>query len=141
MPSARISTFFNPTIGVFAVLFGVATLISGGNNILFLQSDAEPTERIVPFVLYFNFAAGFAYVAAGAAFILHRRWASTLAIAIATATLLVFTGLGVWILMGYPYELKTVIAMTIRTVFWWFTAIASQLLNNARPAPPRSLEQ
>ncbi len=141
MPSARISTFFNPTIGVFAVLFGVATLISGGNNIFLLQSDAEPTERIVPFVLYFNFAAGFAYVAAGAAFILHRRWASTLAIAIATATLLVFTGLGVWILMGYPYELKTVLAMTIRAVFWWFTAIASQFLSDVHPAPPRSLKQ
>lgn len=44
----------------------------------------------VPFVLWFNFAAGFAYVLAGIGLWRGAGWAPMLAIAIATATVAVF---------------------------------------------------
>ena len=46
-----------------AVLFGAATVASGGNVIF--GSGAAAAGSYVPFVVWFNFLAGFVYVAAG----------------------------------------------------------------------------
>lgn len=124
-------------LGGVAVLFGIATVISGGSNILTLWQAPDSASKIVPFVLFFNFAAGFAYVAAGIGVILKRRWARTLAIAIVAANMLVLAGLGVWILSDRPYEMRTVVAMSFRTVFWLAAAIVSLPGNNATPQKRR----
>ncbi|RYC26351.1 hypothetical protein EUU22_01845 [Ciceribacter ferrooxidans] len=125
---SRAATIF----GGVAVLFGIATVISGGSNILTLWQAPGSALKIVPFVLFFNFAAGFAYVAAGIGMILKRRWARTLAIAIAAANVLVLAGLAIWILSDRPYEMRTVVAMSFRTVFWLAAAILSLPENKAR---------
>ena len=52
----------------------------------------------VPFVLWFNFLAGFAYIVAGAGLFLWRQWAVKLSLFIALATLLVFAAFGIHIL-------------------------------------------
>jgi len=68
----------NPVIKVLsgiAVLFGIATSVSGGSALFELHGTQNSTAQIVPFVLYFNFAAGFAYIVTGAGLILKRRWA------------------------------------------------------------------
>lgn len=77
-----------------ALLFGIATLVSGGNALFDLYRTETSTAKIVPFVLYFNFAAGFAYIATGAGLMLKRGWAPVSAVAIAAATAIVFLGLG-----------------------------------------------
>ena len=87
------------------------------------RCSAAPAARqsagaYVPFVLWFNFAAGFAYVVAGIGLWLQRRWAVWLAAAIAAATLLVFAAFGVHVLSGGAYEMRTVAAMTLRSVVW-----------------------
>ena len=48
---------------IIAVIFGLLTIVSGGRA-LFGGADMG---AVVPFVLWFNFLAGFAYVAAGLA--------------------------------------------------------------------------
>ncbi len=112
-------------LGGVAILFGIATVISGGSNILTLWRAPDSALKIVPFVLFFNFAAGFAYVAAGIGLILKRRWARVLSIAIAAANGLVLAGLGVWVLTDRPYELRTVVAMSFRAVFWLVAGLVS----------------
>ena len=104
--------------GGLAVLFGLATLIEGG-HVLFGGPEARAQAgNVVPFVLVFNFGAGFAYVAAGAAALAGRSWAVWLARALAASTLLVFVALGVHVLGGGAFETRTMVAMTLRSLFW-----------------------
>jgi uncharacterized membrane protein (DUF2068 family) len=69
-------------------------------------------------VLWFNFLAGFAYVAAGVGLWRERRWAAWLALVVAAATALVFAAFGAHVLAGGEYEVRTVVAMSLRTLVW-----------------------
>lgn len=91
---------------------------------MFSEAARQAAGNYVPFVVWFNFLAGFAYVAAGFGIGKSAPWAGPLSIAIAGATLMVFIALGVTILMGGSYELRTVIAMTFRFGFWAVVAYA-----------------
>lgn len=105
-------------VSLVAVGFGLLTIKEGG-TILFGDEVARAAAgNYVPFVLWFNFVAGFAYVVAGAGLWLQQRWAVWLAVAIATATALTFVAFGVHIYSGGAYELRTVIAMSLRTLVW-----------------------
>ena len=101
---------------VVAVVFGVATIRAGG-SVLF-GNGAQTAGNVVGFVLWFNFLAGFAYVAAGVGLWLRRRWSAQLALAIATATVLVFAAFGIHVADGGAFEVRTVWAMTLRSVVW-----------------------
>ncbi len=103
---------------VVAVLFGGLTLYSGG-SVLFIDGPARVAAgNYVPAVLWFNFLAGFVYILAGMGLFLWRGWAVVLAMVIAVATLIVFAGLGLHILSGGDYELRTVKAMALRSSVW-----------------------
>ena len=119
------------TAAVVAVLFGAATVASGG-NVLF-GTGAAAAGAYVPFVVWFNFLAGFAYVAAGIGLWLHRRWAVRLALALAVLTAAVFAAFGWHVAAGGAFEARTVAAMTLRTLVWagiaavaWFSLRAAE---------------
>ncbi len=119
---------------IVAVIFGMMTIKSGG-SVLFIDGEARlAAGNYVDFVLWFNFLAGFFYVATGIGIWLDKAWAPKAAITIAALTLLVFAAFGVHILNGGEYEQRTVIAMSMRTLVW--TAIAftcwRQLLRRVR---------
>src|SRR5688572_14032220 len=101
---------------VVAVLFGAATVASGG-NVLF-GSGAAAAGSYVPFVVWLNFLAGFFYVAAGIGLWRQRRWAAWLALALAVLTALTFAAFGWHVLAGGAFEMRTLAAMTLRTLFW-----------------------
>jgi uncharacterized membrane protein (DUF2068 family) len=93
--------------------------INKGASVLFGGEAARVAAgAYVPFVLWFNFAAGFAYVLAGVGLWLQRRWALWLAIVIALATGIVFAAFGAHVYSGGAYKQVTVYAMTLRTVVW-----------------------
>lgn len=105
-------------IGLFAILFGALTLYSGG-AVLFMDGRARvDAGNYVPFVLWFNFLSGFAYIVAGVGLYLWENWAAKLAEYILVATLLVFTAFAIHILIGGEYEVRTVAAMTLRSAVW-----------------------
>jgi uncharacterized membrane protein (DUF2068 family) len=109
-------------ISLIAVGFGLLTIKEGG-TILFGDAAARAAAgNYVPFVLWFNFLAGFAYVIAGIGLWRQQRWAAWLAAAIAVATALTFAAFGAHVATGGAYEQRTVIAMSLRTLVW--TAIA-----------------
>jgi hypothetical protein len=120
--------------GVVAVLFGIATVASGG-NVLF-GSGAAAAGDYVPFVVWFNFIAGFFYVAAGFGLWRRRRWAAWLALALAMLTALAFAAFGWHVLAGGAFEQRTVAAMTLRTLLW--AAIAGLALVSGCDASPTS---
>ena len=106
------------TISMVAIVFGVMTVKEGGAVLLDSGEARAAAGNYVPFVLWFNFLAGFAYVVAGVGLWLQRRWAAWLALVVAAATALVFAAFGAHVLSGGDYELRTVVAMSLRTLVW-----------------------
>ncbi len=105
-------------ITVVAILFGLVTIKSGG-TVLFVDGELrQQAGNYVPFVVWFNFIAGFAYVIAGIGLWQQRQWAAGIAILIAAATLVIFAMFAAYIFGGGLYEQRTVIAMSIRSLVW-----------------------
>lgn len=103
---------------VVAVAFGLLTIKEGGTVLFGGDAARSAAGNYVPFVLWFNFLAGFAYVAAGVGLWRRQHWALWLALAIVGGTLAVFAAFGAHILGGGAYEQRTVIAMSLRSVVW-----------------------
>ncbi len=112
-------------IALLAGIFGLLTLKSGGSVLFVDGADRAAAGDYVPFVLWFNFLAGFAYLAAAAGIYRERAWAADLARLIAVLTLVVFLALGVHIFLGGAYEMRTIGAMSLRSIVW--TGIALYL--------------
>lgn len=55
-----------------ALAFGALTVLSGGRALFGSAAAQAAVGDAVPFVLWFDFVAGFAYIAAGVALILRR---------------------------------------------------------------------
>lgn len=110
---------------IVAIVFGLLTIKSGG-SVIFIDGPARlAAGNYVNFVVWFNFLAGFLYVVAGLGFLLSKKWTLKLTFAIATATLLVFAAFGIHILMDGSYEMRTVIAMSLRSIIWVLFAYAA----------------
>lgn len=117
---------------VIAVIFGIMTIKSGG-SVLFIDGEArQAAGNYVGFVLWFNFLAGFLYIVTGMGLWMKKRWSMKLALVLAGATLITFAALGLYIMNGGAYEMRTVIAMTIRSSVWviiastaWFVGRSS----------------
>ena len=106
-----------------AVVFGIATVFSGGRVLFGPEAARVAAGAVVPFVLWFNFVAGFAYVLAGVGLWRGDPWAARLSAAIAAATALTYLAFGLHVLSGGAFERRTAVAMAIRTGLW--TVIAA----------------
>ncbi len=111
-----------------AMIFGAMTILSGGTAI----TGGLDMGAVVPFVLWFNTAAGFLYVAVGMGLWAGRTWAFPLALGVLAATVLVFAAFGVHVARGGAFEMRTVAAMTLRC------AVLAGLALAARPSPAGS---
>jgi hypothetical protein len=125
-------------LGLGAIVFGLATLASGGHVLFGDGSGRAAAGQVVEFVVVFNFSAGFVYIAAGAATVWNRRSALPMALGLAGATLLVFLTLGIHIASGRGFEPRTVVAMTVRSGFWIVQALALRYLVWGTEGPPPS---
>lgn len=113
---------------IIAIAFGLLTLVSGGRA-LFGGLDMG---AVVPFVQWFNFLAGFAYVAAGLGFWFRTDWATVLSIAIALATAVVFAAFLWNVSKGVAFEARTMGAMGLRLVVWAIISIVAIATGKAR---------
>ena len=126
-------------IVLIAIGFGLMTIREGGAVLFYDGAGRDAAGSYVPFVLWFNFLAGFAYVIAGVGLWMRRRWATWLAMAIAVATALVFLAFGVHVALGGAWERRTVIAMTLRTLVW--VGIAAIAWRRSTANAPATREQ
>ena len=110
-------------IAVVAVLFGILTIKSGGQVLFGDELYRVAAGDYVPFVLWFNFVAGFVYLVAGVGIALRKQWAVWLSLLIAASTLLVFAAFGLHVFGGGAYETRTVAAMTLRSTVWMVISI------------------
>lgn len=110
---------------ILAAVFGLLTLKSGG-EVLFIDGEARlAAGHYVPFVLWFNFSAGFVYIIAAIGLWMLRPWSARLSFLLAAATLIVFVALGFHIFHGGEYEMRTIFAMTLRSAVWIVISIFS----------------
>ncbi len=121
------------SLSIVAILFGLMTIKEGGAVVVGNEAAVTAAGNYVPFVLWFNFLSGFAYIAAGVGLWLQQRWAVWLAVAIAVAIALIFAAFGLHINFGGVYEQRTLIAMSMRTAVWFVIAgVTTQLLLRKR---------
>ena len=107
---------------MIGALFGLLTIREGG-AVIFVNGAARlAAGNYVPFVVWFNFLTGFAYVVAGLGLWFRRQWAARLALGILVATLIVFTAFAFHAFSGGAYEMRTVVAMTLRSTIWLIIA-------------------
>jgi len=102
-----------------AVVFGALTVLSGGRALF----GGAAVGDAVPFVLWFNFLSGFAYIFAGAGIWLRKGWAPGLAALLAVAIVGMFGLFGLHIAQGGAFEMRTVGAMALRAGVWVFIAL------------------
>lgn len=115
---SKLRSIWISAISLVAIGFGLLTIKEGGTILFGDEAARLAAGHFVPFVLWFNFLAGFAYVIAGAGLWMHRRWAAWLAVGMVWATVLTFVAFGVHVFFGGAYEQRTVIAMSVRTLVW-----------------------
>ncbi len=112
-------------VTLFAFVFGALTLFSGG-SVLFADGQARvDAGNYVPFILWFNFIAGFFYIAASVGIFNWQKWGLNLAILIFIATIIASIALAGYIATGGSFEMRTVIAMALRSVVWLTIAVAA----------------
>jgi hypothetical protein len=111
-------------VSLVAILFGLLT-IKEGASVIFSEQGRIAAGDYVPFVVWFNFIAGFFYVVAGAGLWMRRAWAVRLAFVIAIATLAVYAAFGIFVSLGNAYESRTVVAMALRFGIWIVIALVS----------------
>ncbi len=112
------------TAGV-AIVFGLLTIFSGGRALFGSEAARAAMGNAVPFVLWFNFLAGFAYIVAGIGLFLKHRPAVWVSICIFASTFLVLLALGAYVMQGGAYEMRTVGAMILRAGVWMFISIVA----------------
>ncbi len=128
------STLWMRGAAVLAAVFGLMTIKEGGTVLSGDAAARAAAGAYVPFVLWFNFLAGFAYVVAAIGLWRRQRWVAWLAAGIAMATALTFAAFGVHVLAGGAYELRTVLAMALRTTVWLLITVLAWRQLPGRPA-------
>jgi hypothetical protein len=101
-----------------AVVFGLLTIVSGGWALFGGPAAEAAAGDVVPFVLWFNFLSGFVYLLAGVGIAMARRWAVTLSMGLAATIAAVFALFGLHVYQGAAFEMRTVVAMSLRLIVW-----------------------
>ena len=110
-------------VAVAAAIFGIVTIYSAGVIILDYGSSRELAGAYVPFVVWFNLAAGGLYIVAAAGIWRRRRWSAGLSVLIALATAVAAIPFALHVVGGGDYEIRTVGALAFRMGFWAAVAI------------------
>ena len=110
-------------VAVAAAVFGIVTMYSAGVIILDYGSSRELAGAYVPFVVWFNLAAGGLYIVAAAGIWRRRHWSAGLSVLIALATAVAAIPFALHVVGGGDYEIRTVGALAFRMGFWAAVAI------------------
>ena len=113
-------------LSVVALIFGAASVFSAGQVLFGPEVRRLAVGNYVPFVVWFNFLAGFAYMVAAIGLFRHAKWGARLALAIGVATGMTFVALAGYIFTGGAFEAKTIGAMTLRTGVWGVIACVAR---------------
>jgi hypothetical protein len=109
-------------LAAVAIVFGIASVVSGGSVLFGPPAARAAAGAVVPYVVWFNFLSGFVYVVAGVGLIRWQRWGGVLALLLAVAVMVTSALFASHVAMGGPYEMRTAGALLLRAALW--TSIA-----------------
>lgn len=109
-------------LSLLAMLFGALTVFSGGRALFGGPEAQAAVGQAVGFVLWFNFLAGFFYLATGLALWRGWRWGPLGALLLAAFTALIAAAFAWHVAQGGAYEPRTVGALALRLGFWLLVA-------------------
>jgi hypothetical protein len=115
---------------VLGLVFGIVTVLSSGNVLFGSDKARELVGDFIPFVVWFNFCAGFVYITTAAGIWLNKRWAFYWSLLIVATTALAALIFGLLVMQGSAFEMRTVGALALRVGFW--SAIAFALYRSVR---------
>lgn len=116
------------TAGVLLV-FGLITLFAAG-GVLFNDHAREVAGRVVPVVLWMNFATGFLYIGSALGMFGHARWAPwPLVVALALLGVAA-VGFFIHVQQGMPYEPRTMGALAFRILATAVLFLAARYFNS-----------
>ncbi|MEP3047792.1 MAG: hypothetical protein ABJL55_18620 [Roseibium sp.] len=118
MTGKKLKSRTSRVLAGIAIVFGVLTVLSGGSVLFMGETIRVLAGETVLLALWFNFLSGFIYILTGYGIARKRTWATRTSILLTTAIALVFALLGLHILQGGAYEMRTVAAMTFRLSVW-----------------------
>lgn len=121
-------------LAILAILFGAVTVYAGEQALFGNPVARAAVGNAVPFVLWFNFFAGFVYILTGVGLLRRSPWALRTARILASMTALVATAFGVHVLSGGAFEMRTIGALAIRLLFW---ILVSASASWAMKEPPK----
>lgn len=122
-------------LAIMAIAFGAVTVYSGGQALFGGPEARTAVGSAVPFVLWFNFLAGFVYILAGVGLLRRRPWALYAALILASTTALIAAAFGVHVLSGGTFEMRTIGALAIRLLFWIIVSVSATSAMKAAPKP------
>lgn len=105
-------------LAVVALLFGLLTIFKSGMVLFGPKSAGEAVGAFVPFVVWFNFFAGFFYIITATFMWRGKACALRGAMIIAGSTFLVALVFAVHVALGGSFEMQTVGALVLRVGFW-----------------------
>ena len=114
-------------LATIAIVFGLASIVSGGRVLFGDPETRAAAGDVVLFVLWFNFLTGFVYIAAGIGLMQWRRWGGQLSLLLAISILVTSALFANHVMSGGAYEMRTAMAMLLRSVLWVTIAILACL--------------
>jgi hypothetical protein len=109
-------------LSVLAIVFGALTVFSGGQALFGGTQAQAAVGQAVGFVLWFNFLAGFGYVATGLALWRGWRWGALGAVLLAVSTAVIAAAFAWHVGQGGAFEPRTMGALGLRLGFWLLVA-------------------
>lgn len=109
-------------LSLLAMVFGALTVFSGSRALFGGHEAQAAVGQAVDFVLWFNFLAGFGYVATGLALWRGWRWGALGAVLLAVSTAVIAAAFAWHVGQGGAFEPRTVGALGVRLGFWLLVA-------------------
>lgn len=103
-------------ISVFLILFGVVTIFIGSSTLLDFFQIREKQGNYVAFIVRANVICGFFYLIAAIGIFKKQQWALNFLIAASILLIITFIDFLIHIKSGKVYEIKTIYALSFRTI-------------------------
>lgn len=103
-------------ISVFLILFGVITIFIGSSTLLDLFNIRAKQGNYIPFVVRGSVVSGFMYIIAAIGVFKKQQWALNFLIAASILLIITFIAFLIHIKSGKVYEIKTIYALSFRTI-------------------------
>ncbi|MCC7444791.1 MAG: hypothetical protein IT263_08160 [Saprospiraceae bacterium] len=124
----KVNEYISLLAAFLLFIFGAATVFMGGSVLFDLFDMRAKQGNYIPFVVLANWICGFIYLLAAYGLIARKQWTKNLLFVALVLLIATFLGFAYHIFSGGLYEMKTLGAMTFRTLLTLIMLIVAHLI-------------